>query len=217
MINWVFPADRTDGVLHLAYWHLMLASELVSSDRMQRPSAVLRATGMLVDLLRDKCLWPGPLTHHFLALATVGLAELYRFEATREDAVRLAREFFEYCCMVQSPWHALVREKVRVYQELPAAAAAGRNLQRLADLATAVDGSGAPAPVVEAGAADGQGPKEGAVNNGDGTSSLAAKPEGDQEVGAGAVDGPQAPPVDVDVRALLREGYLNWFGELEIV
>jgi hypothetical protein len=225
MINWVFPTDRTDGVLHLAYWHLMLASELVSTDRMQRPGTVLRATGALVDLLREKCPWPGPLTHHFAALAAVGLAELYRLEATRDDAVRLAQELFSYCCVAQSPWLAAVRERVRRYQGLP-----GQNLQQLADLATAVDGEGAAA------AGDGQAPKEGAlvaaaaavaaaaggVNNGTSLGEPGvAKPEGDQEVGAAAaaVDGTQAPgvDVDVDVRALLREGYLNWFDEAEVV
>ena len=219
MINWVFPTDRTDGVLHLAYWHLMLLSELVSSDRMQRPTTVLRATGMLIDLLREKCPWPGPLTHHFAALAAVGLAELSRLEGTRDEAAKLAQELFSYCCVAQSPWHAAVREKVRGYQGL-----AGRNLQRLADLATAVDGEGAVAPTGAAAAAaaavdgDGQAAKEGTLAGGgvnNGTSlgeSGVAKPEGEQEVDA-AADGTQTqtPGVDVDVRALLREGYLNWF------
>jgi hypothetical protein len=215
MLNWIFPTDRTDGILHLAYWHLMLASELVSTDRMQRPSTVLRATGMLVDTLREKCPWPGPLTHHFAALAAVGLAELYRLEATRDDAMRLADELFSYCCMAQSPWHAAVREKVRRYQDPPATA--GQNLQRLADLATAVDGEGGAAAATAA--EDGQAPKEGGlaaaaaaagVNNGTSLGeSGVAKPEGEQEVGAGAaVDGTQmqTPGSDVDVRALLKEG-----------
>lgn len=224
MINWIFPTDRTDGVLHLAYWHLMLVSELVSSDRMQRPSNILRATGTMIDLLRDKCLWPGPLTHHFSTLATIGLAELYRLEGTREDAMKLAQEFFSYCCMAQSPWHAAVREKVRRYQDPPGTGGlTSQNLQQLADLATAADGSGAA--TVEA-AEDGQAPKEGtlaaaAANNGDGASLAepGAKPEYGHDVSAAtaAADGPQAPVVDVDVRALLREGYLNWFGEPEVV
>jgi hypothetical protein len=140
--------------------------------------------------------------------------------------MKLADELFSYCCMSQSPWHAAAREKVRRYQDPPEPAGlAGQNLQQLADLATAVDGEGGVAAtgVAAAAADDGQASKEGAlaVNNGNGASSLGeagvAKPEGDQEVGAAAVDGTQAPGVDVDVRALLREGYLNWFDEPEVL
>ncbi len=217
MLSWIFPAGRTDPVLHLAYWHVRLLSELLSPDRKQRPLNILQATKNMIGILTGNHDLLSPITHHFGTLATLGLAELRRFDETRDDATKLAKDVLDYS-IAPSPWNAAVREKLAAQlRQATAAAAVGaattsQNLQRLADLATAVDGSAA-AP---AAAGDGSGSKEdlqllaAAVNNvgvvqpAEAASKL--DQNGDENVGDGAAS---------DVRALLRNGYLACFEEPE--
>jgi len=211
MLSWIFPAGRSDPVLHLAYWHARLLSELISPDRRQRPINILQATKNIIEILAASHDLLSPITHHFGTLAALGLAELQRFKETRDDAAKLTKTVLDYS-IAPSPWNAALRDKLAEQQQQQArpgtassvvggGGATGQNLQQLADLATAVDGSAAAEGglkedmAVEAG--DGVG-----VNNG-------AIPQG--EAGAKPEDVPSQ--AEVDVRAVLMGGYLNWFEE----
>jgi hypothetical protein len=221
MLTWVFPTERTDPVLHLAYWHVRLLSELLSPDLPYRPNLILHATRNITNLLAAKHDLLSPITHHFTTLAALGLLELHRFDETRDEAARLTREVLDYS-ISPSPWNAAVRDKLTAYQARAGAGAAGlnasQNLQQLADLATAVDGSAATA-APDAGDGGGQSGEEtlgaggsnGAVQQADGGSALSKPGETN---GNGDIPQPQQQQQAlVDVRALLREGYLAWFDE----
>jgi hypothetical protein len=225
MLRWIFPAGRTDPVLHLAYWHVRLLSELLSPERAQRAPNILQAAKNMIGILAGNHELLSPITHHFGTLAALGLAELQRSgdAAARDDAAKLARDVLDYS-IAPSPWNAAVREKLAAQLRPATAAAAGaaknrnQNLQQLADLATAVDGSAAqPAAAAGEGA-----PKEEAQllaavgNNGVGVAVQPADAgervdeSGNENAGGGGGD--SAAP---DVRALLRNGYLTCFEEPE--
>ena len=226
MLSWVFPAGRTDPVLHLAYWHIRLLSELLSPDRTQRPLNILQATKNMIGILAGNHDLLNPITHHFGTLAALGLAELQRFADTREEAAKLAKDILDYS-IAPSPWNAAVREKLAEQQQMllarpgTAASAAGgagttsQNLQHLADLATAVDGAVTAAAAAAAGAGDGSSKEDllgAAVDNGGaGVQAVEASGVRLDENGDDGGDGVSLP----DVRALLRNGYLTCFEEPE--
>lgn len=216
MLSWIFPAGRTDPVLHLAYWHARLLSELISPDRRQRPINILQATKNIIEILAANHDLLSPITHHFGTLAALGLAELQRFQETRDEAAKLTKDVLDYS-IAPSPWNAALRVKLAEQQQQhqqqqarpdTASSVAGggdatsQNLQQLADLATAADGSAAAA---EGGLKEGMTTEAGngvAANNGVVSAAEAsAKPE----------DAPSR--AEVDVRAVLMGGYLNWFEE----
>ncbi|KAK3902679.1 glucose transport transcription regulator RGT1 [Staphylotrichum tortipilum] len=212
MLRWVFPAGRTDPVLHLAYWHARLLTELLSPDRRQRPLNILQATRNIVRLLADNQEMLSPLTHHFMCLAALGLVELGRFGETRRESAGLVEDVLGYS-MARSAWSGAVRN--RLAELLPGEkVAAGPNLQQLAELATAVDGS-----VVTAAAAGPAGTAEDGfrdVEDGNAAAGAHAETTGAQQQtvpGEEESDGEDIPveEVRVDVREVLRGGYLSFF------
>ncbi|KAK4153067.1 glucose transport transcription regulator RGT1 [Chaetomidium leptoderma] len=223
MLAWVFPAGRTDPVLHLAYWHVRLLSELISGDRMQRTRNILQAAKSIVGILACNYDLLNPITHHFATLLSLGLLELRRFDETRDEAVKLINDVLSYS-MLPTPWNASVRDKLAEIQEAGArpgtATSSGvggpstsQNLQQLADLATAVDGSAA-APAEE----DGPAKEEPlvAVSNGTGPAAAAADgklEEENHDGGGGGGGGGDAQQTLADVRTLLKNGYLTCFDE----
>ncbi|KAH6617058.1 hypothetical protein F5144DRAFT_596152 [Chaetomium tenue] len=249
MLSWVLTAKENHAVLDLAYWHLRAVSELLSPDRAQRPLNILQATRCLAGLLAAKHDLLSPVTHHFAAVAALGLIELHRFPVTRDEAVRITKEVLEYS-IAPSAWRAAVRDKLSWYlARLPnaagqsATATNGQNLQQLADLATAVDatnnstaaGTGVPAAPIAAMSGDAQpaeaapgasGAGAGSVENGapsadgDGAAAAAAAAVAAAAVAAvkseaESVEDRDAPlPALVDVRAVLRKGYLTWYDEV---
>ncbi|KAK4249709.1 hypothetical protein C7999DRAFT_39194 [Corynascus novoguineensis] len=152
ILDWVFPNERTDYVLDLAYWHARLVSELFAPDLPERPGNIIQATKVLVGLLVAKNDLVSPVTHHFVILAALGLIECRRFTNARDEVARLTKEFLE-CPLAASPLNNTVRDKLAESQArvsvadpntAPTATNTSQNLHQLADLATAVDGS-APA------------------------------------------------------------------------
>ncbi len=229
MLSWVFPAGRTDPVLHLAYWHIRLLSELLSPDRKQRPLNILQATKNMIGILAGNHDLLNPITHHFGTLAALALAELQRFADTREEAARLAKDVLEYS-IAPSPWNAAVREKLAEQQQQlllarpgTAGGAAGdvsatsRNLRQLADLATAVDGAvTAAAAAAAAAAGDGSAKEEllGAVVENGAAAAVQAVEVGGVKLDENGDEGGDVVALP-DVRALLRNGYLTCFEEPE--
>lgn len=242
MLRWVFPAEQTDPVLHLAYWHVRLLSELLSST--PKPDNVLQASRNVVGLLASNRELLSPLTHHFVALAALALLHLATSasgdsDETRSAALALARDVLAFS-LAPSPWNAAVREGL--VEKVPALArppttgsgsepGTSQNLQQLADLATAVENSApaaeaaaaAPAPA-EDGSRDellaGTGAGAGAVSGDAAAAPVAppAKPGEDQGGGGGGEgegesESESAAHSTVDVRALLRAGYLVSFEE----
>jgi len=216
LMNWVFPTEHTNIVLDLTYWHIRLMSELSSPDLPQRPGNILQATKFSVGLLVANHGLLTPVTHHFMTLAALGVIELQRFADTRDEADRLTKEVLE-SSIAASPWNVAVRDRLSEYQARLGAAgqvtttATDRNLQQLADLATAVDGSGAPpttAPPATA-AQDGHQPVAAAAS-----SASVTKPEQNGEDGHAQHRQEQEQEQQlVDVRAVLTQGYLTWFDE----
>jgi hypothetical protein len=216
MLSWIFPEGHADSVLHLAYWHVRLLSELLSEERPQRPVNILQATKNIVGILAVNHDLLTPITHHFTTLASLGLLELLYYQKTRDEAAKLTKDVLDYS-ISPSPWNAAVRDKLAEHhhQGRPGTADSSpggqsQNLQQLADLATAVDGSVAAAGAAAATAAE-DGVKEGAVPAvSNGTAALGGggdKPEGGDQ-------GDETSLERVDVRAVLRNGYLNWFDEV---
>jgi hypothetical protein len=220
LLRWVFPTNSTDPVLHLAYWHVRLLSDLVSPPtRAARQPNMLHATGNVVSLLASNHDLLSPLTHHFLVLASLALLELSSVEdaeEVREEAARLVKLVLEFS-LSPSPWNVAVRERlgeVVVSTRLGTGTGTGqgttasRNLQQLADLATAVENSVATA----AAAADGGGQVEDGLKD-ESLVSVAAAVAAAGGSGVTKADGDRdgiAQPA-VDVRALLRAGYLTCF------
>ncbi|KAK4130944.1 hypothetical protein BT67DRAFT_409669 [Trichocladium antarcticum] len=218
VLRWVFPTDSTEPVLYLTYWHIRLLSELFAPPtRLGRPANVLQAAGNMVRLLASNPDLQSPLTHHFLALASLALLELCAGGdvdgdgdgdgAVRDEAARLAGLVLEFA-VAPSPWNDAVRERLAAVVPLPlplppavAGSAQGeaevtsQNLQQLADLATAVENS------VAAAAAEDQLKEEPLVS-----AAAGADKAGGNRDGVGI-----AHQAAVDVRALLREGYLACF------
>ncbi|KAL2171235.1 hypothetical protein VTG60DRAFT_3341 [Thermothelomyces hinnuleus] len=267
IMNWVFPTERTDYVLDLTYWHIRLVSELLSPDLPERPGNILQATKYLVGLLLAKNDLVSPITHHFVILAALGLLESHRFPDAREEASRLTKDFLE-CPIAASPWNGAVRDKLAELQARLGAAelnvttnaptTTSQNLQQLADLATAVDGSAAPtvapataptttsvapnehptdeaAAVATAAAAAGaaaaatamkaeeagenghvqqQEPQQSEPKQQQQQQQQQQSPEQQQQQQQQPrqQQQPQQQP-EVDVRAILRQGYLTWFDE----
>ncbi|KAH6842787.1 hypothetical protein B0I37DRAFT_203708 [Chaetomium sp. MPI-CAGE-AT-0009] len=237
MLAWVIPTDSKHPALYSTYWLLRLVSELLSPDEMQRPSNILQATRNLTGLLAANHDVFSPITHYFAAAAAVGLIELHRFSWTRNEAIRLTNEVLNYN-IAPSAWNAAVRDKLSHYQaRLPSAAggpsdtaAGGQNLQQLADLATATaSGPDATAAAAAAAAAatspgDAQSAEAalgtvGAVANGaaptdgDSAAAVAAAGAGVAKPEVESVENRDPLPALVDVRAVLRGGYLNWFDD----
>ena len=231
MLSWVIPSEDNHPVLNLAYWHLRAVTELLSPDQeQQRLLNILQATKMLTGLLATKHDLFSPVTHHFVAVAALGLIELHRFPNTRDEAARLTRETLEYN-MAPSAWNAAVRHKLAWYQARlqsiaadpsATAAAAGQNLQLLADLAGAFNGAATAAGQDAAAASgDAQQPAEAALGavghgaaptNGDSAAAAAAAAAaGDVKTEVGGLANPL--PELVDVRAVLRNGYLAWYDD----
>lgn len=233
MLSWLIPSeDNNHPVLNLAYWHLRAVAELLSPDQeQQRPPNLLQATKMLTGLLATNHNLSSPVTHHFVAVAALGLIELHRYVNTRDEAARLTSQVLEHR-MAPSAWNPAVRHKLTWYQARlqsaavdpsATAAAAGQNLQQLADLASAVDGSATAAgpPDAATAAASGgaqQQPAEAALGttehgaaptNGDGVAAAA-----DVKTEVGGVETRDGPlPALVDVRTVLRNGYLTWYDD----
>jgi hypothetical protein len=217
MLSWIFPDSQADPVLHLAYWHVRLLSELLSEERPQRSVNILQATKNIVGILAVNHGLLTPVTHHFTTIASLGLLELLHYQKTRDEAAKLAKDVLDYS-IPPSPWNAAVRDKLAEHhQGRPgtsdsAAGQSSQNLQQLADLATAVDGSaGAAAPEPGATAAQ-DGLKDGdaaAVSHG------AAAPVDGGEDSEGDGQAGEASQPRVDVRGVLRNGYLNWFDEVK--
>ncbi|KAK4162868.1 glucose transport transcription regulator RGT1 [Cladorrhinum sp. PSN259] len=171
-----FPAGQTEPIVHLTYWHIRLLAELLSSTR--QSILVLEISSKIVNILVGNHEMVNPLTHHFLALASLALLDLSKDKdtTTRQRAAKLIGDIMQYS-LSPSPWNAAVRGRLaesfsqndeQQHQEsgTPVEATeaetagvmadvAGAGLQQLADLATAVDGTVAneepasvPAPVV---------------------------------------------------------------------
>ncbi|KAK3349289.1 hypothetical protein B0T25DRAFT_457525 [Lasiosphaeria hispida] len=148
--RWQFSDDLGEAqhpVLHLAYWHLHLVSGLVSPT--SRPMAVLHHCKHIVRLLASNPHLLSPLNHHFVSLSALALLELTKVDDTRDEATRLVKDILE-CSIAPSPWNAAVRGKIAEKSQPltgtgttggPGALVGSGNLQQLADLATAVDGS----------------------------------------------------------------------------
>ena len=141
--------------VHLGYWHTRLLSDMFSPQ--SRIPFLLQDCSNIIRLLASNPQLLGPLNHHFVTLASLVLVELARIAETRDEATKLIRDILD-CGMVSSPWNTAVRDKIA--ETLPAptrdatASGAGindvnvKNLQQLADVATAVDGAlGSSAPV----------------------------------------------------------------------
>ncbi|KAK0708123.1 hypothetical protein B0H67DRAFT_603177 [Lasiosphaeris hirsuta] len=147
--RWQFPDDLDEAhlpVLHLAYWHLHLLTDLVSPT--SQSAKMLHDCRNIVRLLSSNPHLLSPLNHHFVSLAALSLIELTKVDSTRDEAARLVKEILE-SRIAPSPWNAAVREKI-TEKSRPltgtgtasglGALVGGGNLQQLADLATAVDG-----------------------------------------------------------------------------
>ncbi|KAL2149321.1 hypothetical protein VTH82DRAFT_8669 [Thermothelomyces myriococcoides] len=259
IMNWVFPTQRTDYVLDLTYWHIRLVSELLSPDLPERAGNILQATKHLVRLLLAKSDLVSPITHHFVILAALGLLESHRFPDAREEASQLTKDFLEFP-IAASPLNGAVHDKLVELQPRPpmtepstattAPITASQNLQQLADLATAVDGSAA-ATATSAPALPTKSVAANEHQTGEATTAAAAAADIKvEEAGEnGQVQQQEPPPsepkpqqqqlpeqqenkqppqqqqqqqqklqqpqqqLEVDVRAILRRGYLNWFDE----
>ncbi|AEO64339.1 uncharacterized protein THITE_2037048 [Thermothielavioides terrestris NRRL 8126] len=212
MLPWILPSPLTEPMLLLAYWHARLISELLAPR--QNPANVLQATRNLVQLLGANYKLVSPLTHHFIALAALGLLQLRQMDESRDEADRLINDVLEFS-MAPSPWNDAVRAKLAEHLPRPgtaaSAAADGQNLHQLADMAAAKEGS---VPAADADGAHG-GPKEEPLASGDdGPAPDVDLGQAERDrVAGGASGGNLQPPANVDVRALLRAGYLTWFEE----
>ncbi|KAK4100492.1 hypothetical protein N658DRAFT_472962 [Parathielavia hyrcaniae] len=218
MLGWFFPNGRADPVLHLAYWHVRLLSELLSEERVQRAANILQATKKMVGILASNHDLLTPLTHHFTTLASLGLLELHLLKDSRDEAAKVIRNVLDYS-ISPSPWNAAVREKLAERLQGRPGSADGspsgqksRNLQQLADVATAVDGSAAATATVEEKGVKEQQPHAPASN---GTTALAengANGSGDGQDGGE----PSSARARGDVLGVLRNGYLTWFDEAQV-
>lgn len=199
-----------------------------------------------------------PLTHHFLALAALGLLELAGTASSsdgggtgsgslRQEVTELAATVIEFS-VAPSMWNDAVREMLSgkmpalvgtVGNEGPqgqeqqqqgqqdaanatttaAASANQQNLQQLADLATAVETTVAAAAAAgDEEVVDGlkQEPEPLVAGGGEGVAEGAVVPGAEEHhVVQVQVQGEaQAQIHGVDVRGMLREGYLTCFGDL---
>ncbi|KAL2128362.1 hypothetical protein VTI74DRAFT_9279 [Chaetomium olivicolor] len=204
-LRWYLPAGNTDPVLHLAYWHARLLYEILSSD----PSSanILQVSKKMVELLLGNHDLVSPLTHHFVALVSLVLLDLHRFDETRDEAAKMIETVLGFR-LAYSAWNTAVREKLAGCQSRPGTAVssgpASQNLQHLADLATTVEGSTAAGAAT---AATEDGPKEEPLVNGNSTAPAALLGQG---LG---INGDFSCVPGGEVRSALRKGYLTSFGE----
>lgn len=230
MLRWVFPTDHDGAVLRLAYFHTRLLSELLALSR-HRTANILQLSQRVVRLLAENHDLRSPLTHHFVALVVLALLELGQAApdddngdntAVRHEAAELIDIVLNFS-MAPSPWNAAARAKL-AKRWLAAAAPdvpRSQNLQHLADLATAVEGSvaAAAAAPASAGQEEGESREEGGETlvGGEGATAAAtsAAPLSKAEMAASQYgDGDAAAaPGTVDVWELLRAGYLACFEE----
>ncbi|KAK4234471.1 glucose transport transcription regulator RGT1 [Achaetomium macrosporum] len=220
MLRWLFPADLTNPVVHLAYWHIQLLSRLCSPLR--HLDHILQMSKNMVALLAGNHELVTPLTHHFVALVSLGLLDLARGDddGTRDEAAKLMKDIIEYSLM-PSPWNDAVRKKLAEHLPGPETAHNSKNPRQLANLATAVEGGGtigAPAAAAAATAEDDVQPKEephvattsgaASVAGGGGT---ATQPGEIRDAHGDDGDTPRQPVADL--QAMLRAGYLTCFEE----
>ena len=201
-----FPNDLDDRqfpVVHLAYWHTRLLSDLFSSA--WRAQFALQDCGQIVRLLTSNSQLLTPLNHHFVSLVSLALLELVKGEDTRDEARKLIKDILEYS-IAPSPWNGAAREKLAETLRLLTKDGAdggmnAKNLQQLADLAAAADGS-----LPAAAAAVSSGPPASAPDPAPmPTPTSIPGPVSSGE--AAKEDGPSVPAIP-DPRPFLKAGYL---------
>ncbi len=91
-------------------------------------------------LLLDNAQVLSPLNHHFFCLTTLSLSELGKLAATQEEANNLLKELLR-ANHAPSTWDSVIRDRItgRLPPALQASSPTSRNLQHLADLASATE------------------------------------------------------------------------------
>ncbi|OAA50617.1 C6 finger domain-containing protein [Metarhizium rileyi] len=123
-------------MIHLAYWHCRLLITMVTPG--VAPKEILWPTKELAHLLSVTPELKGPLTSHFVSLATMSLSKLARTEATRDEAVEIIKGITEKPS--GGHWDDVkdkLADRLRPASSSAADAATSQGLQHLADLATA--------------------------------------------------------------------------------
>jgi hypothetical protein len=213
MLRLLFPADVTDPVVHLAYWHVALLNKLVSPLR--RPESILHASKNMVTLLAHYHERVTPLTHHFVTLVSICLLDLVGpdRDETRDQAAKLMKDVIEFRLM-PSPWNDDVRKKLYEHLPGPPTAHTHENLRQLVSHAPAVGGGGGDTAVpATATAEDDAQPKSEPLPaiTGAATSLADAGMITQPGESRNSHDDPgetSRPPV-ADVQAMLRAGYLT--------
>ncbi|KAK3303247.1 uncharacterized protein B0T15DRAFT_401872 [Chaetomium strumarium] len=202
MLRWLIPADATDPVVHLAYWHVQLLTKLASPLR--RPENVLHASKDMVALLARNHERVTPLTHHFVALVSLGLLDLAGpdDDETRDQAAKLMKDVIEFRLM-PSPWNDAVRKKLHEHLPGPPTAHTGGNAAVPVTAASEDDVQRKSEPLVAITGA--------AISLAGAGNHMITQP-GEDRNGHGDPGETSRPPV-ADVQAMLKAGYLTCFEE----
>ncbi|KHO01668.1 C6 finger domain-containing protein [Metarhizium album ARSEF 1941] len=126
-------------MIHLAYWHCRLLVTMLTPGA--TPKEIIWPTKELAHLLSVTPELKGPLSIHFVSLATMSLSKLAKTEATREDAVDMIKEIIDRHS--GGHWDGVkdkLADGLRPTSSSAAGTAASQGLQHLADLATAHEG-----------------------------------------------------------------------------
>ncbi|KAK0617090.1 hypothetical protein B0T14DRAFT_433968 [Immersiella caudata] len=133
--------------VHLAYWHTCLLVHMFSPSTWVRQ--IFQDCEKIIELLAST---PphvfNPLHHHFVTLISLVLVEFTKAPVYRDDAIEMIKDMLNRG-IVSSPRNATVREKISdtlpaQNGEAVASDANVKNLQQLADLATATGSTAAP-------------------------------------------------------------------------
>lgn len=236
LLRWTFPAEQTDPILHLSYWHIRLLSELLSSPSIRRRENILQCAKKLVDLLAGNHDLLSPLTHHFVVLASLGLLDLVANTGNGDDdglrseeAVRLGKNVLEFS-LSPSPWNTAVREKLAArLLDIPArlgtSAGAGNNTAAAAAAAAAATGVGGAgssqnlqqladlATAVESSVAGPGATGTDAAAGEEAAAAAGSTVKTDGTAGGNRQNNGSDTQAGMDVLAMLRAGYLTCFEE----
>jgi hypothetical protein len=149
----IFPPSSAP-LVHICYWHLRILMALRLQD--PEPYDLLDPAMRIVTQLIHNSSLVSPLTYHSTALAALTLIELTAHENTKDEAEKGLKSLME-SHIAPTGWDTTIRDMIATKQQHNhnVAAVAGssqaadsqhaltasQGLQRLADLATATEGS----------------------------------------------------------------------------
>ena len=127
--------------MHLVYWHSRLLAYLYQTN--SKSTDILWSCKESVTLLLTNTQVLSPLNHHFFCLTALSLLELSNVKATQEESKGLLKELLD-SNHAPSTWDGVIKDRIadHLRPNTPQAtessgATADKNLQHLADLATA--------------------------------------------------------------------------------